>query len=121
MGVPDVSSVRVAGVGLHPFGRFDGRTGTAMGVVAVRAALAEADIGVRDVQAAFCGTAYGGVAAGHRLLGALPGTGPPLYHVGGGGPAGGGPPPLRAPADAAWQHDPGGGLGGDKMAQSDTT
>ena len=67
-----MSGVRIAGVGLHPFGRFEGMTGTDMGVVAVRNALAEAGIGARDVQAAFCGTAYGGVAAGHRVLARRP-------------------------------------------------
>ena len=73
LGVPLVNDVRITGVGLHPFGRFGETTGTAMGVVAVRAALAESGIGVRDVQAAFCGTAYGGVAAGHRVLSSLAG------------------------------------------------
>ena len=52
-----MSDVRITGVGLHPFGRFGELTGTAMGVVAVQAALAEAGIGVGYVQAAFCGTA----------------------------------------------------------------
>ena len=32
-----MSEVRIAGVGLHPFGRFEGVTATDMGVVAVRA------------------------------------------------------------------------------------
>ena len=42
-----------------------------MGVHAVRAALAEAGVDRGGFQAAFCGTAYGGVAAGHKVLGAL--------------------------------------------------
>src|ERR1700724_729310 len=37
-----------------------------MGVVAVRAALREAGVGKGGFQAAFCGTAYGGGAAGHQ-------------------------------------------------------
>ena len=45
-------------------------TATDMGVHAVRAALAEAGVERDGFQAAFCGTAYGGVAAGHKVLGA---------------------------------------------------
>jgi len=99
------SEVRIAGVGLHPFGRFDGLTGTDMGVVAVRAALGDAGIGPRDVQAAFCGTAYGGVAAGHRVLGALAGTGIPIYDVEAGCASGGAALQLGAAAVAAGRYD----------------
>jgi len=84
-----MTEVRISGVGIHPFGRFDGMTGTDMGVVAVRAALADAACGAGDLQAAFCGTAYGGVAAGHRVLGALAGTGIPIYDVEAGCASGG--------------------------------
>ena len=105
MGVPLVNEVRITGVGLHPFGRFDGMTGPGMGVVAVRAALAEAGIGARDVQAAFCGTAYGGVAAGHRVLGALAGTGIPIYDVEAGCASGGAALQLAAASIASGQYD----------------
>jgi len=105
MVVPGMSDVRISGVGLHPFGRFEGVTGTDMGVVAVRAALAEAGIGVRQVQAAFCGTAYGGVAAGHRVLGALAGTGIPIYDVEAGCASGGAALQLGAASIASGQHD----------------
>jgi acetyl-CoA acetyltransferase len=100
-----VSEVRITGVGLHPFGRFGDRTGTAMGVVAVQAALAEAGIGAGDVQAAFCGTAYGGVAAGHRVLSALAGTGIPIYDVEAGCASGGAALQLGAASIASGQHD----------------
>ena len=100
-----MSDVRISGVGLHPFGRFEGVTGTDMGVVAVRAALAEAGIGVRQVQAAFCGTAYGGVAAGHRVLGALAGTGIPIFDVEAGCASGGAALQLGAASIASGQHD----------------
>jgi len=76
-----MTGVEVAGVGLHPFGRFEGVTSTAMGVDAVRAALAESGVGRGGFQAAFCGTAYGGVAAGHKVLGALGMTGMPIVDV----------------------------------------
>ncbi len=99
-----MSNVRITGVGLHPFGRFGEMTGTAMGVVAVQAALAEAGIGVGDVQAAFCGTAYGGVAAGHRVLSSLAGTGPPIYDVEAGCASGGAALQLGAASIASGQH-----------------
>jgi acetyl-CoA acetyltransferase len=72
-------SVEIAGAGLHPFGRFEDRTVTDMGVAAVRAALADA--GNPRIDAAFCGTAYSGVAAGHRVLGQLARTGIPIVDV----------------------------------------
>jgi acetyl-CoA acetyltransferase len=100
-----MSDVRISGVGLHPFGRFEGVTGTDMGVVAVRAALAEAGVGIRQVQAAFCGTAYGGVAAGHRVVGALAGTGIPIYDVEAGCASGGAALQLGAASIASGQHD----------------
>ena len=62
--------VHVAGVGLHPFGRFGDTPVTDLAVHAVRAALDEAGITDRHgFQAAFCGTAYSGVAAGHSTAG----------------------------------------------------
>src|SRR5215510_11861234 len=74
-------SVEVAGAGLHAYGRFETSL-TDMGVVAVRAALAEAGVhDRRGFQAAFCGTAYGGVATGHKILGALGLTSGPIVDV----------------------------------------
>ena len=72
--------VEVVGTGMHPFGRHGDLAATAMGAVAVRAALDEAGRGT-TFQAAFCGTAYGGVAAGHRVLGELALTGGPIVDV----------------------------------------
>ncbi len=74
-----MNGVRIAGVGIHPFGRFDDRSAIDMGVVATQAALAEA--GNPRIDACFCGTAYTGVAAGHRVLGRLARTGVPIIDV----------------------------------------
>jgi len=90
---------------MHPFGRFEGLTGTDMGVAAVRSALDEAGIGARQVQAAFCGTAYGGVAAGHRVLGALAGTGIPIVDVEAGCASGGAALQLGTASIASGQYD----------------
>lgn len=74
-----MNGVEVAAAALYPFGRHPDRSATEMGAIAVQEALAEA--GSRRIDAAFCGTAYGGVAAGHRVLGALGLTGGPIVDV----------------------------------------
>src|SRR3954453_17010051 len=100
-----MSGVQVAGVGMHPFGRFDGLTTTDMGVVAGRTALAEAGVGRGGFQAAFCGTAYAGVAAGHKVLGALGMTGMPIVDVEAGCASGSAALMLAAAAIRAGQYD----------------
>jgi acetyl-CoA acetyltransferase len=98
-------AVDVAGVGMHPFGRFDGVSTTDMGVVAVRAALREAGVGKGGFQAAFCGTAYGGVATGHKVLSRLGMTGMPIVDVEAGCASGGAALMLAAGAIRAGQYD----------------
>ena len=98
-------AVEIAGIGIHPFGRFEDRTVTDMGVTAVRAALAEAGVGRGDFQAAFCGTAYAGVAAGHKVLGALALTGIPIVDIEAGCASGAAALQLAAGAIRAGQHD----------------
>ena len=95
--------VHLAGVGIHPFGRFGDATVTDLGVAAVRAALAEADDPRFD--AAFCGTAYAGVAAGHKVLGALGRTGMPIVDVEAGCASGAAALMLAAGAIRAGQYD----------------
>ncbi len=100
--------VDVVGIGLHPFGRFEDLTVTDMGVAAVRAALRDAGIDSTDrpgFQAAFCGTAYSGVAAGHKVLGALARTGMPIVDVEAGCASGGAALMLAASAIRAGQYD----------------
>ena len=98
-------AVEVAGIGLHPFGRFAGATVTDLGVIAVRAALREANVGRGEFQAAFCGTAYSGVAAGHKVLGALGLTGMPIVDVEAGCASGGAALMLGAGAIRSGQYD----------------
>jgi len=100
-----MTRVEVAGIGMHPFGRHPGISVTAMGVTAVRAALAEAGVGRGGFQAAFCGTAYGGVASGHKVLGALGMTGMPIVDVEAGCASGGAALMLAAAAIRAGQYD----------------
>src|SRR3954471_17927801 len=98
-------NVEVAGIALHPFGRFEGKTVTEMGVAAVREALADAGVDRRGFQAAFCGTAYSGVAAGHRVLDAIGATGGPIVDVEAGCASGGAAVMMAAGAIAAGQYD----------------
>lgn len=98
-----MSGVRVAGTGIHPFGRFAETTITQMGVVAVRQALATA--GDPPFEAAFCATAYGGVASGHKVLGAIARTGMPIVDVEAGCASGGAALMLAAGAIRAGQYD----------------
>ena len=105
-GRPLMADVHIAGVGLHPFGRFDDRTTTDMGAIAVRAALEEAEIHDRNgFQATFCGTAYGGVAAAHKVLGRLSLTGGPIVDVEAGCASGAAALMLGAAAIRAGQYD----------------
>jgi acetyl-CoA acetyltransferase len=100
-----VTRVEIAGVGIHPFGRFEDRSVTDMGVAAVRAALDEAGVGRGGFQAAFCGTAYAGVAAGHKVLGSLALTGVPIVDIEAGCASGGAALQLAAGAIRAGQYD----------------
>jgi acetyl-CoA acetyltransferase len=95
--------VQIAGIAIHPFGRFEDKTVTDLGVAAVDAALRDA--GNPPFQAAFCGTAYAGVAAGHKVLAALGLTGVPIVDVEAGCASGGAALMLAAGAIRAGQYD----------------
>ena len=99
------AEVDVAGVGIHPFGRFEDRTITDMGVMAVRAALAEAGVAKGGFQAAFCATAYGGVASGHKVLSRIGITGMPIVDVEAGCASGGAALMLGAGAIRSGAYD----------------
>src|SRR6202165_3006501 len=98
-------AVHIAGVGIHPFGRFEKKTVTEMGAEAVAAALAVADVSRGSFQAAFCGTAYSGVDAGHKVLSSLGLTGGPIVDVEAGCASGGAALMLAAGAIRAGQYD----------------
>jgi len=81
--------VYVLGVGMHPFGRFPDRTPTDLGAHAVRAALRDAEVEGRVFQSAYCGSVYGGVAVGHKVLTRLALSGGPTVNVEAGCASGG--------------------------------
>ncbi len=95
--------VAITGVGLHPFGRFVDKSVTEMGVDAVRAALRDA--GNPTFEAAFCGTAYSGVAAGHKVLSAIARTGMPIVDIEAGCASGAAALALAAGAIRAGQYE----------------
>lgn len=99
------TQVAIAGVGLHPFGRFPGASAHAMGARALHVAMTEADVSRGDFQAAFCATAYGGVASGHRVLGALGLTGVPIVDIEAGCASGGAALSVASGAIESGQYD----------------
>ena len=114
-----MSGVLVAGVGMHPFGRFEQMTTTDIGVVAVRQALEDAKIWRGGFQAAFCATAYGGVASGHKVLGRLGMTGMPIVDVEAGCASGGAALALASNAIRSGQIDTALVFGIEKMPRGD--
>jgi acetyl-CoA acetyltransferase len=104
-----VNGIEIVGVGLHQFGRFGDTPATALGVHATAAALADAGLTPAEARgrigAAYCATAYGGVASGHRVLGALALTGIPIVDVEAGCASGGAALALAAASIVAGQHE----------------
>ncbi|WP_210717820.1 thiolase family protein [Amycolatopsis acididurans] len=71
----------VAGVGMHPFGRFEGVTPAQMGQLAVTRALADAGMRWADVDAAYFASMYLPATSGARTLKPLGATGIPISDV----------------------------------------
>ena len=78
---------------------------TDLGAEAVGAALEEAGVGRDGLQAAFCGTAYAGVASGHKVLGRLAMTGMPIIDVEAGCASGAAALMLAAASIRSGEHD----------------
>ena len=73
--------VSVIGVGMIPFGKFPDRSLADLGWPAVQAAVKDAGIDPRLIEAAYCGTALGGMMAGQRILARIGLTGIPITNV----------------------------------------
>jgi len=100
-----VRPVYIAAVGMHPFGRFDDRTVVDLGAHAVRSALNAAGIGGGGFEAAYCGTVYSGVAAGHKVLTTFGMTGMPIINIEAGCASGAAAVGLAVNAIAAGRYD----------------
>jgi acetyl-CoA acetyltransferase len=74
--------VAIAGIGLTRFCKYEAnRDYWDYGSEAIVGALKDADMELRDLQAAFCGTAYGDTGAGHRAIGEIGMSGIPIVNV----------------------------------------
>ncbi|HEV2570913.1 MAG TPA: thiolase family protein [Beijerinckiaceae bacterium] len=73
--------VCVIGTGLIPFGKYPDKTLAELGWPVVKAALREADVKPKQINAVFCGTALGGMMAGQRVMKALGTTGMPIINI----------------------------------------
>ncbi|MCS6987152.1 MAG: thiolase family protein [Sphingomonadaceae bacterium] len=82
-----MSDVAIIGAGIHPFGRHDGVPGLRQGVVAARAALADAGVAWSDIEIAFGGSAAAGNA--DTMVTELGLTGVPFLNVANGCATGG--------------------------------
>lgn len=71
----------IVGVGMHPFGRFEGKSPIDMGVEAARAALADAGARWQDVDFLLCCHMYAGTGAGHHISTQLGATGVPILNL----------------------------------------
>lgn len=73
--------VRVVGIGLHPYQRPSETPYTALGVYAVRAALADAGLSWRDIECAYTGTATTAMGLSRLMYRHLGSTGIPMAQV----------------------------------------
>ncbi|MET4575981.1 thiolase family protein [Ottowia thiooxydans] len=71
----------IAGIGISDFGRFPDLTEEALAQSAILAALKDADVTLRDVQAFYCGNALGGHLPGQRALRELGTGGEAVYNI----------------------------------------
>jgi acetyl-CoA acetyltransferase len=109
---PDVA---VVGIGMHPFGRHEGRSGRVQAVHAARAALADAGITFADLQFAFGGSHSAGDA--DALVSELGLTGLPFVNVYNGCATGGSALTMADRTIRSGAHDLGLAIGFDKHAR----
>ena len=73
--------VAVIGVDMTPFGRFEDKSIEELAVTPVLGALKDAGIPWKDVEAAYVGHEYQGLAAGQRILACVGATGLPITNI----------------------------------------
>ena len=76
-----MKKVAIVGVGIHPFGRFDGKTYQQIGQEAVKLALKDANVKWKDIQAAYLSSQFLPSTAASRVLKSLGETGISLVDV----------------------------------------
>jgi acetyl-CoA acetyltransferase len=73
--------VSVIGVGITPFAKYRDKTLADIGWPAVKAAIEDAGVEKKDIEAAYCGSALGGMMSGQRVLKQLGITGLPITNI----------------------------------------
>lgn len=76
-----MDEVVIAGIGMHEFGRFDDKSYRELGAVAAKRALEDANMTIKDIEAAFCANVYEVSASGHNVLERLGLPGIPIVNV----------------------------------------
>ena len=107
-----MSDTYLIGIGIHPFGRTEGRSGRDQGVFAVRAALADAELDWRDIQFAYGGSSASGAA--DIIVNEMGLTGIPIINVSNGCATGGSSLASACSAIASGEYDIGMAIGFDK-------
>jgi acetyl-CoA acetyltransferase len=107
-----MSDVCIIGIGIHPFGRTDERSGRDQGVFAVRQALADAGLEWSDIQIAYGGSSSSGAA--DVMVNELGLTGVPIINVSNGCATGGSSLASVHGAIASGEYEIGMALGFDK-------
>ena len=76
-----MTEIAIIGAGMHKFGRFGDKPYTDIGREAAKAALDDAGMSWKDVQAGYCATMYLPATSGARILRPLGATGIPICDV----------------------------------------
>jgi acetyl-CoA acetyltransferase len=71
----------IAGVGMTRFGKYPDKTLADIGWPAVKAAIADAGIDAKDIEACYCGSSLGGMMAGQRVLSRIGIGGIPITNI----------------------------------------
>lgn len=73
--------VSFVGVGMISFGRYPDATHADLAVPAITAAMEDAGARPADLEVFYCGSSFGGMLTGQRVLRELGMTGPPVTNV----------------------------------------
>jgi benzoylsuccinyl-CoA thiolase BbsB subunit len=73
--------VAIIGAGLVPFGKYPEKTLADIAWPAVKQAIEDSGLKKKEIEAAYCGTALGGMMAGQRILKKLGLTGLPIINI----------------------------------------
>jgi benzoylsuccinyl-CoA thiolase BbsB subunit len=76
-----MTAVSILGVGMIPFGKYPSKSLTDLAWPAVKAAVQDSGVALRDIEAAYCGTVFGGMMSGQRILARVGLSGIPITNI----------------------------------------